>query len=305
LSLVLFDFEDCPAPVSLEPLSLARRDQTDLTFRSRNLTMGKAASVPRIFISYARRDGQAFANFLRRKLEKLDFSVWQDISAMEGGRDWWEQISEAIKQVEYLVMVMTPGALESKYTAMEWKLARQEGTCVLPLFGPGDCDLSKLPRWMRDRHFVNTSIPEQWKRFVRTLEGPCHVPRVPFMAEDLPEDFVQRPAELEEAIHRLLTQDRTKPVAITALYGSGGFGKTTLARAICHGPRIVDAFDDGVLWVTLGEAPGELTSRVEELIYTLGGKRPGFTTLNAATARFGRCWRGATAGLRLFAAEEL
>jgi hypothetical protein len=37
------------------------------------------------------------------------------------------------------------------------------------------------------------------------------------MAEDLPEDFVQRPAELEEAIHKLLTQDAAKPVAITAL----------------------------------------------------------------------------------------
>jgi hypothetical protein len=105
--------------------------------RSRNLTMAKAESVPRVFISYARRDGQEFADSLRRKLEDLDFSVWQDISAMEGGRDWWEQISEAITQVEYLVMVMTPGALESKYTAMEWKLARQEGTCVLPVFGPG------------------------------------------------------------------------------------------------------------------------------------------------------------------------
>jgi hypothetical protein len=267
--------------------------------------MAKAESIPRIFISYARRAGQSFADSLRRKLEKLDFKVWQDISAMEGGRDWWEQISEAIKQVEYVVMVMTPGAIESKYTAMEWKLARQEGACVLPVFGPGECDLNKLPRWMRDKQFVDIGIPEQWKLFVRTLEGPCQVTAVPFMAEDLPEDFVQRPAELEEIIPKLLAGTRVKPVAITALYGRGGFGKTTLARAICHDPRIIEAFDDGILWVTLGEAPGELTSRVEELIYMLGGKRPGFTTLNAARARFGRCWRGATAGLRLFAAEEL
>lgn len=179
--------------------------------------MSKAGPVPRIFISYARRDAQAFADDLRRKLEKADFSVWQDISAMEGGRDWWEQISEAIKQVEYLVMVMTPDALESKFTAMEWKLARQEGTCVLPVFGPGKRDLSKLPHWMRDKQFVDTGIPEQWKLFVRTLEGPCQIPRVPFMADDLRGDFVQRPAELEEAIHTLLTQDRPKPVAITAL----------------------------------------------------------------------------------------
>ena len=85
-------------------------------------------SNPRILISYARRDGQKFADSLRRRLESAGFAIWQDIASLEGGRDWWEQISKAIKQVEYLVMVMTPGALDSRYTAMEWKLARQEGT---------------------------------------------------------------------------------------------------------------------------------------------------------------------------------
>jgi WD40 repeat protein len=244
------------------------------------------SSRPRIFISYARRDGQRFADSLRRRLEDGGFGIWQDIASMEGGRDWWEQISKAIKQVEYLVMVMTPGALASRYTAMEWKLARQEGTCVLPVFGGEEIDLSKLPRWMRHKHFVDTTISEQWTRFIRTLEGPCQTERVPFMADDLPEDFVARPDELEEAMANLLREDRAKPVGITALYGGGGFGKTTLACAICHDERIQDAFDDGVLWVTLGETPGNPIAQLEDLVYVLSRERPSYTTMDAASARF-------------------
>ena len=52
-------------------------------------------------------------------------------------------------------------------------------------------------------------------------------------------------------------EQREEPVAITAaLKGAGGYGKTTLAQALCHDQRIRDVFDDGILWVTLGENPG-------------------------------------------------
>ncbi len=58
-----------------------------------------------------------------------------------------------------------------------------------------------------------------------------------------------------------------------------------MAKALCHDERIQDAFDDGILWVTLGENPGDLTGRVEDLIVTLGHERPGFTTPDAAVNR--------------------
>ena len=61
----------------------------------------------------------------------------------------------------------------------------------------------------------------------------------------------------------------------TILYGSGGFGKTTLAAALCHHDDVITAFVDGVLWVTLGEQPnvqGELT----KMYAALTGERPSF-----------------------------
>ena len=103
------------------------------------------------------------------------------------------------------------------------------------------------------------------------------------MVEDLPPDFVPRPQEFEALVDTLLDQQHEEPVAITAaLRGAGGYGKTTMAKAICHDERIQQAFDDGILWVTLGENPGNLVGKVEDLIYLLSHERPGFTDSVAA-----------------------
>ena len=63
------------------------------------------------------------------------------------------------------------------------------------------------------------------------------------------------PNEFAALLSALLDLDRANPVVITtALQGAGGFGKTTLAMALCHDDDVITAFDDGVLWATLGEA---------------------------------------------------
>jgi hypothetical protein len=245
------------------------------------------ASHPRIFVSYARSDGKETAAELCRRLkDEHGMSLWQDLADIEGGRDWWHQITEAIDHVDYLVLVMTPAALRSSVVRKEWRYAREKGTCVIPIKGAPHLHFSSLPGWMRRAHFVECQQSEQWIRFVRTLESPCQAQRVPMMAAELTDDFVKRPAELDSLIGALLDKNREEPVAITAaLKGAGGFGKTTLARALCHNEAVLDAFHDGILWLTLGQKPGDLIGRVQDLIEVLTGQRAGFQTLDAATTR--------------------
>ena len=248
--------------------------------------MKRDPADPRIFVSYARSDGEAFARALREKLTRK-FSLWHDLQDMEGGRDWWRQITEAIDAVEYLVLVMTPAALGSDVVRREWRHARQQGRCVVPVMGAKPLDFSSLPRWMASAHFYDLDIPEQWKRFVRQLESPCTSPRVPMMAPSTPVDFVARPEEFA-ALKTALLDARGEPVAITsALKGAGGYGKTTLAKALCADGDIQDAYHDGVLWVTLGESPGDPQGRIEDLIHVLRGARESFATRDAALARLG------------------
>ncbi|MCI0698292.1 toll/interleukin-1 receptor domain-containing protein [candidate division KSB1 bacterium] len=154
----------------------------------------------RIFISYARSDGSTFAKDLRHRLiDEYHFQVWQDIVELEGGKDWWLQIETAIKSVEFLVMVMTPGALTSQTTHKEWRLARREGVCVPPVMAE-EIDFTTLPRWMRDTHFFDFKFPEQRDRFISTFRSPCQAPRAPFIVEDLPEDFVARSGEFDQLL---------------------------------------------------------------------------------------------------------
>src|SRR5688500_210641 len=63
--------------------------------------------------------------------------------------------------------------------------------------------------------------------------------------------------------------------------GRGGFGKTTLAVALCHDDDIITAFDDGVLWATLGEAP-KIQHELTKLYAALTGERPSFLDIDDA-----------------------
>jgi WD40 repeat protein len=66
-----------------------------------------------VFISYARSDGEAYAHWLRHQLEKQNIKLWQDRVGMEGGRDWWLQITEALDNVAFMALVVTPNASSS------------------------------------------------------------------------------------------------------------------------------------------------------------------------------------------------
>src|SRR6266566_2603617 len=247
-------------------------------------TSANAGVAPRVFLSYARSDGEQFAAQLRHRLQAEHIALWQDRIGMEGGKDWWLQITQALDVVEFMVLVMTPAAIHSEMVRKEWRYARQQGVCVYPVKGAPDLDFNSQPHWMSSAHFYD--LDYEWQKLVNDLNTRCQQPRVPFMVEDLPVDYVPRPQEFGALIEQLLDQKREEPVAITAaLRGAGGYGKTTMAKAICHDERIQQAFDDGILWVTLGENPGNMVEKVVDLIETLSNERPGFTGIDAAGAR--------------------
>jgi WD40 repeat protein len=239
--------------------------------------------TPRVFVSYARRDGEGVARELRERLAAERIPLWRDREGLEGGRDWWLQITDALDRVVFLVLVMTPAALASELVRREWRYARQRGVTVYPVIGVPGLDFDAMPRWMRSVHFYD--LAHEWPKFVNDLNTTPQPRRVPFMVEELPADHVPRHALLERLVPHLVDRTRGEPLArVTALRGAGGYGKTALARAACHDEAVQAAFDDGILWVTLGENPGDLTGRVEDLIHMLGGQRAGFAGLEAAGA---------------------
>jgi hypothetical protein len=154
-------------------------------------------SGARIFISYSRKDGAGFAANLRKRLQKENLSIWQDLVALEGGRDWRSQIEDALKSkvLQHFVLVITPAALASPVVRREIRLARQEGKTVCPVKGPGLGDLGKRPRWLGQVYDLD--LPEYVATLIRVLQDQSRQKRVPMMAPEPPADFVQRAVEFD------------------------------------------------------------------------------------------------------------
>ena len=225
---------------------------------------------PRVFLSYARRDGTAAARALRERLEPEGSVVWHDLAELRGGRDWWRQVEAALCAVEHVVWLVTPGSLASPWVASELQIARREGAAIVPVLGPGAPDLEALPPWAERAHVVDVMIAEQWARLLHDLATHPQRRPVPVMAPPPVEGFVPRPGELD-ALKKLMLAPDSAVAAMTsvALRGAGGFGKTALAQAICWDRAVMDRFYDGILWVTLGEAPTTVESQMADLVATL------------------------------------
>ncbi len=128
-----------------------------------------------MFISYARQDGETFATALRRRLEleQPEITLWQDRAQLEGGIGWWRQIAEALENVDFLILVLTPAAVDSPVVKQEWRYARQRGVCIYPVKGVPDTELDyrSLPKWMSKAHFFD--LDREWDTFVNYLKSPC------------------------------------------------------------------------------------------------------------------------------------
>jgi hypothetical protein len=90
------------------------------------------------------------------------------------------------------------------------------------------------------------------------------------MAPPAPRVFVGRDEVLRELLAALkLGEDGAGPIALTALKGMGGIGKTTLAAALANQPEVETALPEGTLWAGLGPEP-EVMSLLAEWGTQLG-----------------------------------
>ncbi len=201
----------------------------------------------------------------------------------------------AIEGATQLVLILSRRALVSEWIKREWSHARLHGKRVSPVLADPTLTRADLPAWMRREEVFDIDPArdrdnERWKSLVLGLRGDGRARRTPYMQGDLSTDFVPRPEEYRPLKAAVLAETPNRTVALTtALLGAGGYGKTTLANALCRDDDVRFEFSDGILRVEIGKERNDVTSLVADLIEKLDpdGKRPGFTDVVTASEHLG------------------
>lgn len=118
----------------------------------------KQMAKTKILISYARADSLDASARLRAELQQAGYEVWRDIEEMRGGKDWKEQLRQAIVAVDAVVVLLTPASVISKYVLWECDTAQTLGKRVIGLLSLR-CD---VPDELSNLHYHDLSNPEKY-----------------------------------------------------------------------------------------------------------------------------------------------
>ena len=113
---------------------------------------------------------------------------------------------------------------------------------------------------------------DETQELIRSSVHPATSPLDPYATvPPLPPNFIDRPEITEPLREKLLSGVAT--VALTAIEGMGGVGKSMVALGLCHDPRVREAFPDGIVWLTIGkESTVPLEERIKGLASALNAQ---------------------------------
>ena len=98
--------------------------------------------MTQVFISYSRRD-LTFVEQLAADLKEAGLDVWYDLSRLEGGVRWSRAIEKAIRDSQYMIVVLSPDSAELEWVEKEFLfasgLSSLKGKIIPLLYRP--CDL--------------------------------------------------------------------------------------------------------------------------------------------------------------------
>lgn len=88
--------------------------------------------MAQVFISYSRKD-LSFVKQLALDLENAGLDVWYDVTDLGGGSRWRVEIENAIKNSQFVVVVLSPDSIASEWVEREFLFANNLKRKIIPL----------------------------------------------------------------------------------------------------------------------------------------------------------------------------
>jgi formylglycine-generating enzyme required for sulfatase activity len=122
--------------------------------------------MAQVFISYSRKD-LPFVEQLAADLEKAGLEVWYDLSDLEGGVRWRVEIEKAIRNSQFVIVVLSPDSVESEWVEREFLFASNLGRKIVPLlYRPCELPLNYL-----DLNYIDAQGEKYAQNFGELLQA--------------------------------------------------------------------------------------------------------------------------------------
>jgi len=80
-----------------------------------------------------RRDWDGFVCNLVSDLAKEQHRIWTDQDFIVGGDDWMDAIGQALQICDMLLLILSPGSINSKYVKMEYRYFVRQNKIIIPI----------------------------------------------------------------------------------------------------------------------------------------------------------------------------
>ena len=245
-----------------------------------------------IFISYAHQDATALAQRLFQDLTREGCDAWLDTGRLKGGSSWTAEIERNLDRSDVTLALLSRASYLSDICRAEQLRSLRKEKCLIPVLVQADAD---RPIHVESRKYIDfSSEPAYQTEFgklldaVRARSGATlhHQFRETYITvPPLPSNYIERTDELHALRTAVLRDGSPRRVALTALKGMAGIGKTVMAQALCLDEVMQAAFPDGIIWIPIGKDPRDIVLLLREAARAIGDSLEGYDTLQAASNR--------------------